>query len=416
MSGSTLDDFKSRGQVYRDLGVRTLINAQGTTTTLGGSMVDPVAAEAMAAASHSMVFLKELNDRAGEMIARYTGAEAGVVTSGAAGGMLLEAAAVLAGTAPSRIKALPDTAGMKNEILILDQQKQVGYMHAWKAAGASLKPVNIDSAEMAGEAASKVITAAGPKTAAIGYIVSRWLRPDPPGFLKELCRQAHAKGLPVIVDAAAMLPPVENLKRYISEGADLVVFSGGKAIRAPQSTGILAGRRDLIKAAEMNGAPNDAVGRGMKICKEKIVGIMIALKRYVERDHAADQRRWRAQMQVVATALEGIPGVRAQVLQDDFFRPVPEVAITFGKNYSGPAWREVYDRLAAGDPPTMIVERTAAVMTSLSTRTTLQRARRPSSPNGSGLNWHELEVPAGRLRTTRQGEVPEQPPITGGRL
>lgn len=354
MSGSALDDFKSRGQVYRDLGVRPIINAQGTTTTLGGSTVDPVAAEAMAAASHSMVYLKELNERAGEMIARYTGAEAGLVTSGAAGGMLLEAAAVLAGTDPARIKSLPDTAGWKNEIIILDHQKHVGYLHAWRAAGAALAPVNIDSAEMSEEAAAKVIAAAGPKTAAVGYIVSRWLKPDPPGFLKELCRLARARNLPVIVDAAAMLPPVENLKRYIAEGADLVVFSGGKAIRAPQSAGILAGRRDLIKAAEMNGAPNDAVGRGMKICKEEIVGMMVALNRYVERDHAADQRRWRAQMQVVATALKEVPGVRAQVLQDDFARPVPEVAVTFGNDYKGPAWKAVYDRLAAGEPPIVI--------------------------------------------------------------
>ncbi len=354
MSVSSLDDFKSRGQVYSDLGVRPIINAQGTTTTLGGSTVDPVAAAAMAEASRSMVFLKELNDRAGEMIARYTGAEAGLVTSGAAGGMLLEAAAVLAGKDPARIKALPDTVGSKNEIVISDHHKHVGYLHAWRAAGATLAPVNIDSSEMAEEAAAKMIAAAGPKTVAVGHIVSRWLRPDPPGFLKELCRQAHSQGLLVVVDAAAMLPPVENLKRYIADGADLVVFSGGKAIRGPQSAGILAGRKDLINAAEMNGAPHDAVGRGMKISKEEIVGMMVALKRYVERDHAADQRRWRAQMQVVATALRVVPGVRAQVLQDDFSRPVPEVAISFGKDYKGPAWKEVCDRLAAGDPPVVI--------------------------------------------------------------
>ena len=354
MSGSTLDNFKSRGQVYCDLGVRPIINAQGTTTTLGGSMVDPVAAKAMAAASNSMVFLKELNDRAGELIARCTGSEAGLVTSGAAGGMLLEAAAVLAGTDPALIRALPDTTGTKNEVIVLDHQKHVGYLHAWRAAGATLVPVSIDSAELAGEAAAEVIAAAGPKTAAVGYVVSRWLRPDPPGFLMELCRQAHARGLPVIVDAAAMLPPVENLRRYTADGADLVAFSGGKAIRAPQSAGILAGRRDLIKAAELNGAPNDAVGRGMKICKEEIVGMMVALKRYVERDHAADQCRWKAQMQVVATALQSVPGVRAQVMQDDFSRPVPEVAITFGRDYKGPAWKEVYDRLAAGNPPIVI--------------------------------------------------------------
>lgn len=354
MTSKALDDLQARGMVYEALGVRPIINAQGTTTTLGGSMIDPEAAQAMAAASQSMVLLHELNARAGEMIAQYTGAEAGLVTAGAAGGMLLQSAAVIAGTDRAKVHCLPDTSGMKNEVIILDHQKHVGYLHMWRAAGAVLKPVNIDSAELAGEAAAKVAAAAGEKAVAVGYVVSRWLRPDPPGFLAELCGQAHSRGLPVIVDAAAMLPPVENLRRYTADGADLVAFSGGKAIRGPQSTGILAGRKDLIEAAAKNGSPNDAVGRGAKVCKEEIVGLMVALKKYVGRDHAADQRLWRGQMETVAQAVRSVPGMRAEVLQHDFSRPVPEVAVYFGGDYRGPAWKIVCDRLAAGNPPVII--------------------------------------------------------------
>jgi len=354
MVSKVVKEIQTRGQIYSRYGVRPIINGQGTSTTLGGSMIDPVAAEAMLAASGSMVLLKELNERAGELIARHTGAEAGLVTSGAAGGMLLQAAAVIAGNDRDKIRALPDTGGMKNEILILDHQKGIGYLQSWRTAGAALKTVNIDGIELADEAADRVVSQAGPGTAAVGYVASRWLRDDPPGLLGAVSRRSHARGIPVIVDAAAMLPPVENLRRYISEGADLVAFSGGKAIRGPQSAGILAGRRTLIEAAAANGSPNGAVGRPLKVAKEEIVGLMVALERYVQRDHAADQAHWRRQMEVISSRIQGIPGVRAQVLQDPHSRPVPEVAIFFEKGYRGPNGKQIGTILESTDPPIVI--------------------------------------------------------------
>jgi L-seryl-tRNA(Ser) seleniumtransferase len=317
-------------------------------------MIDPVAAEAMLAASRSMVLLKELNDRAGEMIAKHTGAEAGLVTSGAAGGMLLQAAAVIAGTDREKIRALPDTRGVKNEIVILDHQKGIGYMQSWRTAGAVLKPVSIEGIELADDAADRVVSHVGGYTAAIGYVASRWLREDPPGLLEAISKRSHARGVPVIVDAAAMLPPVENLRRYVSDGADLVAFSGGKAIRGPQSAGILAGSRVLIHAAAANGSPNSAVGRPLKVAKEEIIGLMVALEQYVQRDHAADQARWRRQMEVVSSRIQGIAGVRASVLQDPHSRPVPEVAIYFDKTYRGPSGKQIETILEAGDPPIVI--------------------------------------------------------------
>jgi L-seryl-tRNA(Ser) seleniumtransferase len=195
-------------------------------------------------------------------------------------------------------------------------------------------------------------------TAAIGYVISRWLPPDPPGFLPALCAAAHQKGVPVIVDAAAMLPPLENLTRYIAEGVDLVAYSGGKAIRGPQSTGILAVKKVLIEAAAMNNSPNSAIGRVAKVCKEEIVGLVTALEMYVNRDHEADQQRWRQQAQVVADALEGIPGVTAHVLQDDFSRPVPEAAIVLGPDYTGPPPEKIAGLMREGDPPIVTGQRT----------------------------------------------------------
>ncbi len=351
MTTSSVNGFKKRGEIYTKLGVRAIINAQGTSTTLGGSMVEPAAAAAMEAASQSMVMLKELNQRAGELIAKHTGAEAGLVSSGASGAMLLQAAALIAGSDPAAIKRLPDTAGMKNQLLILDHQKEIGYMQCWRAAGASLKAVDITGIEVSEAAAEKVVSAAGAGTVGIAYIVSRWLRPDPPGFLKALCQAAHKRGLPVIVDAAAMLPPVSNLRKYTADGADLVAFSGGKAIRAPQSTGILAGRKDLVVAAAANSSPNNGVGRPLKVAKEEIAGLMVALDGYVKRDHAADLTRWRRQMEHISSRLRGVKGLRAVVLQDDFSRPVPEVAMYFEQGYSGTSAKEIEAILEAGDPP-----------------------------------------------------------------
>ena len=264
--------------------------------------------------------------------------------------MLLQAAAVIAGTDPGLIKRLPDTSGLKNEIIILEHHREIGYIQAWRTAGARLVEVNIDSAELAETAVTMVMDAVGPRTAAVGFVATRWLRQDPPGFLPALTRAAHDAGIPVIADVAAMLPPFENLRRYTDEGIDLVSFSGGKAIRAPQSSGILAGTKELIEAATMNAAPNSAVGRPAKVCKEEIVGLMTALKLYAGRDHAADQRRWRAQGEVIAAALKDVSGVRVEVLQDDHSRPVPEAAIFFSEGYRGPPRENIAGLLLEEEP------------------------------------------------------------------
>src|SRR5262249_43579224 len=148
--------------------------------------------------------------------------------------------------------------------------------------------------------------------------------------LEQTCEIAHAANVPVLVDAAAMLPPANSLKRFIAEGADLVTFSGGKGLMGPQSSGILAGRAELIRAARMNGNPNHSVGRAAKAAKEDIVGLIVALESYVQRDHDADTAVWRAQAEWMLARLRDFPGVTSSYLHDGCEQPVPRVELLFG--------------------------------------------------------------------------------------
>ena len=151
-----------------------------------------------------------------------------------------------------------------------------------------------------------------------------------------------------------MLPPAENLRRFIECGADMVSYSGGKAIKAPQSTGILCGRADLIAAARVNASPHHAIGRPMKVAREEILGLMTALDLYTRRDHEGDMRRWFSEGRTIVDAVIEIPGVSATVEQDDWLRPVPEVSIAFTSERRGRSAAEIVDALANGDPPIII--------------------------------------------------------------
>ncbi len=349
MTSQAPGSMKRPGGIYEQLGVKPVINGGGTWTVLGGCIMEPETVAAMAEASRAMVRLSELHQRAGEIIAKHTGAEAGHVSAGAACGMMLEAAAVIAGKDPVSIARLPDSAGMRNEIVV-KWTHNLGYVQAWRQAGAKL----VWAGDRYGARAWELEAVITDRTAAIGYVASRWIPDTSFSDLDEVVRVARAHGLPVIVDAAGMLPPAENLRRFIEHGADMVSFSGGKALLGPQSTGILCGRKHLIEAAALNNNPNYSVGRVAKVCREEIIGLIVALERYVKRDHAADQRRWRRDSQVVVDAIHDIPGVVARVEQEDWSRPFPEAVIWLGKDWRGPAKETVLKRLADADPPVII--------------------------------------------------------------
>ena len=343
-TSQTIQRLKEQGAVYERLGIRPIINGNGTQKTLGGSIMDPETAQAMHDASRTMVVIEELNQKAGEIIAEHTGAESGIVTAGAAAALLVQAAAVIAGLDPERIFRLPDTTEMPNEIVI-KRSHHSEFTQSWREAGAELVWVGGDDDE--------IEAGISEQTVALGFIASRW-NPDSFEGLDSMIRIAHRYSLPVLVDAAAMLPPAENLRRFIDHGADLVVYSGGKAIRGPQSTGILCGRQELVVAAAANNSPNHAIGRPAKVAREEIVGLVVALERYVQRDHEAEMQTWHAQAQIIVDTVSTASGIKAMIAQDDWVRPVPEVSISFTSQFSGRTAHQIVEDLAKGDSAIII--------------------------------------------------------------
>src|SRR5438094_479681 len=239
-------------EIYRKLGVRPVIHGSGTTTRYGGSMLRPEALESMRQASTALVNIDELNEAAGAAIARMLGAEAAFVTAGASSGLILQAAACIAGVDPARITRLPDTRGMRNEIVI-QRAHRFAYDQAYRVAGGVLVEIGLARRTQPFELEEAI----GERTAAVAHLISPFTSPPGVLSLEQVVAIAHTRGVPVIVDAASMLPPRENLTKFLRQGADLVSFSGGKGIRGPQSTGIVAGRRDLVRAVALNARPGD---------------------------------------------------------------------------------------------------------------------------------------------------------------
>ena len=330
--------------VYRAIGVSPIINASGTVTRFGGTRLRPEAIEAMSKAATVMVDIDELNRAAGRTLAELTGAEAGFVTGGAAGGLVLQAAACIAGPDPVKMAKLPDTTGLKNEIIIHNSHR-FPYDQAYRTAGAKLVGVG-DGRRCYPWQLEGAFT---DRTAAVAYLVapfvSRWAVP-----LEQVCEIAHARGVPVIVDAASVLPPRANLRKYISRGADMVVYSGGKGVRGPQGTGILCGRADLIEAAAANASPQQFLGRAMKVAKEEIIGLLIALQVFLQEDEEAETRRYLQICQAVVDALIEIPGLKVTLEHDEHSYLVPTAVMTFTRDWSGPSRDQMLSDMAAADP------------------------------------------------------------------
>ncbi len=328
--------------IYARLGVRTIINARGATTAVGGTLPPPEVMAAMAEAAKAFVVLDELNAAVGEKIAAVTGAAAGYVTCGSAAGMLLAAAACITGTDIARIRRLPDTTGMPNEIII-HRAHRINYDQIFRAPGARLVEIGIPIATERWEYEAAFTE----RTAAVAFVDSPSIGPGALDFAT-VVEVAHAHNIPVIVDAASTLPPVSHLTRWIAGGADLVIYSGGKGIRGPQDSGLLAGRAELIAAAKMNGNPNAAIGRAAKVSKEAMVGLAVALDRFMVHDHDADFAAHRVQAELIARELADFPNAACEVIADPERYPMPLAVI----RPVGGAWSALAVRatLAAGDP------------------------------------------------------------------
>lgn len=329
--------------IASNLGITPLINAGGPNTKHSGSRPRPEAIQAMEAMSEVFVQIDELLLAAGERIAELTGNEAATVTSGASGGLVVQAAAAMAKGDLDRISQLPITHGMPTELIIQRGHRFV-YDHLYLAPGS--KFVEVGSPE--GCSLDQIEAAITDSTAGIIHLESPFKHVDAVP-LPDLAELAHGHGLPVLADCASMLPPRENLAKYTRQGADLVSFSGGKGVRGPQSTGFLVGKPEWIEYARLNNAPNPGVTRAQKVSKEEIAGLLAALEVFVDEDEEAETRAYREQMNFVADQIAEIPGITVEVKHDrDFY--IPQVVVAFSDSWRGPDYSEIFDRLISGTP------------------------------------------------------------------
>ena len=339
---------------------RTLrvINATGTVTRLGGSLIHPEVIAAMAEAAQSSVDIGALQGYASEVISAHTGAEAGIVTCGAMAGLLVGAAACMTRMDLQKMSQLPDTTGMRNEFIIARSHRN-SFDRGVRAAGARLMEVGLpDRFNGCGPRDTEVWefeSAISERTAGVLYLAREGSRPD----LASVVRLAHRAEIPVLVDAAAELPPSRNLRRFIEEGADLVVFSGGKALGGPSGSGILCGRRDLVGSAflqsidmggysdwqppaqlidtgTLRGLPRHGIGRAGKVGKESIVGLLAALTRFVHEDEGSKSQRLKSIAAVLTDALGDVPGIKATLVEVPGYAGQfrVEVAVTTGTRAS----------------------------------------------------------------------------------
>jgi D-glucosaminate-6-phosphate ammonia-lyase len=366
--------------IYQRLGVRKRINGAGLLTRLGGSLMPPEVLDAMRDAAGCFVDMAELQSRACDIIARHTGAEAGIVTSGAAAAITLATAACLARLDVARMERLPDTAAMPNEVIMF-RAHRTAYDHAIRAAGARIVEVGFNDVAtgcgVRGLEGWEIEAAIGPNTVAIAYAANPSGQPPLPA----VAAVARKHDLPVIVDAAAQLPPKANLRRFIREGATLVAYSGGKAIRGPQGTGILCGVRELVASALVqqldmdilidtwtapaglldghfgDRLPHHGIGRGCKVDKESIVGLLVALERFAASDEDEENSRYESQLEALERLVSRCSHVYPTLLGAAATRRYPMLEIRFDERALGLDAAEISRRLQRQPTPVHLSER-----------------------------------------------------------
>jgi D-glucosaminate-6-phosphate ammonia-lyase len=335
----------NRDDIRLELGLRPVINASGTMTYLGASIVVPEAIEAMARVLPQFVEIGDLQRKASAVIARLTGAEAGTVTACTASGITVAIAGCMTGADIARIEQLPDTSGMRHDVAI-----QRGHMvnygapveQAVRLSGAFLRPFGA-----ATDARTYQLCAAlRSETAAALYVVSHHCVDYGQIPLEQFCAICHEQGVPVIVDAASEY----DLTGFLAKGADIVVYSGHKFLGGPTS-GIVAGRKDLVRAAYLQ---NFGIGRGMKVGKESIVGLIATLEAWERRDHAAVRTREDRHLALWRARLEGRPGIRAEILPDPTDNPLDRLRVHVDPAAAGVTAWDLATALAAGDPPVIV--------------------------------------------------------------
>lgn len=327
--------------IYGEMGVQPIINAAGSLTRMGGSLMPPEVVEAMAAAAERFVDIEELHIAAGRRVAELIGVEAAHVCGSATAGIALMAAACMTGTDTGKIAQLPETHGLRTRFIVQSAHRN-GFDRALLLSGGRYVEV--------GPSPEEIAAAIDDSTAGIYYTFA-WFCTEDALPLSQVAEIAHGAGLPVIVDVAAEVPPLSNLTRYAAEGADLYTFSGGKAIRGPQSTGMILGRADLVEACRLNDCPNMGIGRAMKTDKESIAGLVKAVELYIKRDHEAQMAEWEARVQHVLDAVGDLPHVRAwRQVPFGTGQLIPHAAVTWDEAALGITHTEAARRLLHGEP------------------------------------------------------------------
>jgi L-seryl-tRNA(Ser) seleniumtransferase len=373
-----------KGSVYAKLGVRPIINAQGNRTVMGGSAPTPEVARAMEDAADVYVEMEELLERSGEFIAELLGVEAAYVTSGCSAALALSTAACMTGRDTDLISRLPNTTGMKNEV-VLQKAQQYTYDRSFTIPGATLvRPGDED-----GCTREQLESAIGPQTAAVAYLISA-NESDSIVHLEDVVAMAHARGIPVIADAAARIYPLDYF-RGNAQSADLVCF-GAKYIGAPQSAGFVCGKKDLIDAVVDQGfigfqtGGGHAFGRPMKLDKQEIIGVVTAIEQWFTMNHEDRLIGYEERLSVIKDELKGVAGVESDLEQVDQYY-VTSLGVKIDTETVGKTAQDVADELDAGSPRiwvTVVGKNTISV-------------------NSHTLNEGEHEIVAARLKTALGG-------------
>lgn len=321
---------------YASIGVRPLINCKGTYTIISGSLMLPEVRQAMLEAAKYYVHLDELMEAVGRRIGELMQCEWGLVTSGCAAALCQVTAACVAGTDPEKMARLPDTTGMKNEVIVQANHRHV-YDHAVRMVGVRMVEV---------KTRADLEAAIGERTAMLLVFGDASERGQI--SVKEMAAIGHAHGVPTFVDAAAERPDVPNW--YLQQGVDAVGYSGGKCLRGPQASGLVLGRKELLQAAFLNGAPHHALGRPMKVGKEEIMGLLAAVEQWVKRDHQAEWKEWERRLQVIETAVKEFRSISTSVRQPGRSNVAPVLVVTWDQQVLPISGLEVQRQLAEGEP------------------------------------------------------------------
>ena len=330
----------------QELGVPVIINARGHNTSMTGSLMLPEVMQAINNTAHHFVVLDELHDKVGERIAELLHCDAAMVSAGAASALTLGTAACITGMDEEKIDRIPTLSGPQREVIV-QKTHRYSYDHAVQNAG--IKFVEVESRRDLERAVNKNTV-----------MMLFFNRQNDEGQIKheEFIALGKKHGIPTFNDCAAELPPVENLWRFTDMGFDLVTFSGGKEIQGPQSAGLLLGRKDLIKSARAQHVPHsDTIGRGMKVNKEEMIGMMIAVEQYLKMDHDAVREERRRRSTYVGKYVESLPSVQWEIEMEEGYVGqvyVPLARISWNQNVIKRSPQEILEALRAGHPPIVI--------------------------------------------------------------